>query len=209
MWPQSGLNKKTPTTKDMTMRLILLLLPLLAVYSTAHADWQLNNARSELSFVATKDARVADNHYFTRLSGSVSSSGEAELLIDTASVETNIAIRDRRLRNILFRIAEYPQAKVNLSVRAGLLKPQPAGSVQYTNVNAQLFMVGATQLQTARLAIYHLADGAVEVSTIEPVLVDSEDFGLLPAVNQLREMAGLKSLTIKVPVSFRLVFEAK
>ncbi|WP_419811469.1 YceI family protein [Bacterioplanoides sp.] len=189
------------------MRLKRLILPLLILCSATHADWQLNNARSELSFVATKDARVADNHYFSRLSGSVTDTGEAELLIDTASVETNIAMRDRRLRDILFRITDFPQAKVTLSVRSGFLKPQPAGTVRYTDVNAKLFLVGATQLQKARLAIYYLADGAVEVSTIEPVLVDSEDFGLLPAVDQLREMAGLKSLTIKVPVSFRLVFE--
>lgn len=190
------------------MRILLALCFLLTSFG-ANADWILNNARSEISFVATKDANVADNHHFTRFSGVIKSSGEAELRINTASVETNINMRDKRLRNILFRIDEFPQAKVNLAVRAGLLREKPAGSADYVNVNAKLFMVGVTQLQSARLSVYRLADGSLEVSTIQPILVDAEDFGMLPAINQLRELAGLKSLTVKVPVSFRLVFEAE
>lgn len=185
--------------------LIMLCLTLLSQLSVA--DWILNNNRSEISFVATKDANVADNHYFTRFNGVIRDSGEAELNIQTASVETNITMRDKRMRSILFRVDEFPEAKVKMAVRAGVLKPRPAGSVQYLNVKAQLYMVGVSQLQSARLAVYQLADGSLEVSTIQPILVDSEDFGMLPAINQLRELAGLKSLTVKVPVSFRLVFE--
>ena len=186
---------------------ILLILGLLLASHTSLADWRLNNSRSEISFVATKDANVADNHYFTRFNGFIKDNGEAELNIQTASVETNITMRDKRMRSMLFRVDEFPEAKVSLSVRSNVLKPRPPGSVQYVNVKAQLYMVGVSQLQSARLAVYQLADGSLEVSTIQPILVDSEDFGMLPAINQLRELAGLKSLTVKVPVSFRLVFE--
>lgn len=186
---------------------ILMIFTLLVASQLSQAGWVLNNNRSEISFVATKDANVADNHYFTRFSGFIKDSGEAELSIQTASVETNINMRDKRLRSTLFRIDEYPEAKVSMTVRANVLEPRPPGSVQYLNVKAQLFMVGVSQLQSARLSVYQLTDGSLEVSTIQPILVDSEDFGMLPAINQLRELAGLKSLTVKVPVSFRLVFE--
>ena len=43
----------------------------------ANAEWQLDNQQSELSFVAIKDAHVADNHYFTDLKGSVNKDGTA------------------------------------------------------------------------------------------------------------------------------------
>jgi len=186
-----------------------LLPSLLMAFSClqANADWQLLNSQSELSFVATKDARVADNHYFRTLNGFVKDDGYAELNIDMGSVDTNINKRDMRMRDILFRIADYPQTKVALNVRRSFVKPQPAGTNRQLEVSAKITMMGLSLPQKARLNIFHLAGGNVEVSTIEPILLDAEDYGLLPAINQLRELAGLKSLTIKVPVSFRLVFQ--
>jgi polyisoprenoid-binding protein YceI len=186
----------------------LILLACCAMLSTnVFADWKLNAEQSELSFIATKDARVADNHYFNQFSGHIKDDGSAELIINTASVETSISKRNQRLKNILFRTSDFPHATVNLSVRRAHLKPQPPGTRLLVDVTANVSLVGVTLQEKARVSVVHLASGQVEVSTVEPILLDSEDYGLLPAVNQLREIAGLKSLTIKVPVSFRLVFD--
>jgi len=74
------------------------------------------------------------------------------------------------------------------------------------DISGMLDLVGVQQLITGRVTIYHLADGSMAVDSTDTILVDTEDFGLLPAVNKLRDMAGLNSISVKVPVSFRLVF---
>lgn len=187
------------------MRLLTAIVLLLSA-SLSFADWTLDRSRSELSFVATKDAHVADNHYFRDLRGFITDKGKARLTVKTASVETNIDMRDKRLRSILFNVDRYPEASVRLMVRSGLTKPRPAGTLKTADISGMLELVGVEQLITGRVTIYHLADGSMAIDSVDSILVDTEDFGLLPAVNQLREMAGLNSISVKVPVSFRLVF---
>ena len=188
------------------MRCAFIILLLIGT-SISSAGWVLLPQKSELSFVATKDARVADNHYFLELSGFVKDDGHAELFINTESVESHIDKRDSRLRSILFKTGQYPQAKVTLSVRRSFVKPQPPGSQRLANVKANVSILGISLQQSAKLNIVHLADGNVEVSTVEPVLLDTEDYGMLNDIDHLRELAGLKSLSIKIPISFRLIFE--
>ena len=91
-------------------------------------------------------------------------------------------------------------------MRRSLVKDQPPGTSNHLNVTAMLNLVGVTLQQQARINVVHLLNGNVEVSTIEPILIDSEDYGLLPAIHQLTALAGLKTISVKIPVSFRLVF---
>jgi polyisoprenoid-binding protein YceI len=174
--------------------------------SLVYSDWQLDKSQSELSFIAIKDARVADNHYFTRFDAYIDNNGQVKLTVDTESVQTNIAKRDQRLRDILFQVADFPQVLAQLKVRRSYLKSQPAGSQNIVKVKGHLNMLGISQPTHARLQVTHLANGQVSVNTIEPILVDSEDYGMLPGINALTKLAGLKTISIKIPVSFNLVF---
>jgi len=187
------------------MRFINIALIALLSFQ-ANAEWQLDNQQSELSFVAIKDAHVADNHYFTDLKGFVNKDGTAELIINTASVETSITKRNQRLKDLFFKTGAFPEAKVSLSVRRSLVKDQPPGTSNHLNVTAMVNLLGVSLQQQARINVVHLLNGNVEVSTIEPILIDSEDYGLLPAIHQLTALAGLKTISVKIPVSFRLVF---
>jgi hypothetical protein len=48
------------------------------------------------------------------------------------------------------------------------------------------------------------AEGALYVSTVNPILVRAADFGLAEGVEALRVVAGLKTIGQTVPVSFNL-----
>jgi len=188
------------------MLIRLLILGSLSLSATSHSDWQLDKAQSELSFVAIKDAHVADNHYFTDIDAHIDNQGQVRLTVNMASVLTNIARRDERLRDILFDVAGFPQAYALLNVRRSYLKSLPVGSQKEIKVAGHLNMMGISQPTSARLQVNHLANGQVSVSTIEPILVDSEDYGMLSGIDVLAELAGLKTISIKIPVSFNLVF---
>lgn len=183
------------------------LFPLLVVSNFTFADWYLNPRLSQLSFVATKDAHVADNHYFTDIKGFVDKHGNAELIVNTHSVETSITQRNKYLRELLFQTDRFPQAKVELSLRRSHIQPESVGTSKQIDVTAFVNLVGRTLQQKAKLDVVYLSNERVQVTTMEPILLDAEDYGLLPAINTLRDIAGLKSLTVKVPISFKLVFE--
>lgn len=193
----------------MLIRLLILgslSLSAICLSSLSYSDWQLDKSQSELSFIATKNANVANNHYFTDFDAYIDDAGQARLTVEMASVQTNIAKRDQRLKSLLFDIANFPQVFAQIKVRRSYLTPQPAGSQKEVKVKGHLNMMGISQPTQARLQINHLATGQVSVSTIEPILVDSEDYGMLPGINALTKLAGLKTISIKIPVSFNLVF---
>ena len=81
-----------------------------------HADWQLIGEASELSFVSVKAAHLAEQHHFKTVTGTVSDDGEAHLIVDLASVHTGIDIRDQRMRDMFFKVAEFPTADFYSSV---------------------------------------------------------------------------------------------
>jgi len=89
---------------------LLALLVLLATNSSAWADWTLDNAGSQLSFVTVKAQDVAEVHTFSELSGAVGADGRARVLIQLASVDTLIPIRDERMRDVLFNTELFPTA---------------------------------------------------------------------------------------------------
>lgn len=47
----------------------------------------------------------------------------------------------------------------------------------------------------------------VEVATAKPVLLNVSDFGLMPGIQKLIDLAGVKSISQSVPVTFRLRFK--
>ena len=85
--------------------LICLAVAALLLSPATWADWTLDNAGSRLSFVSIKATNVAEVHTFDALSGSVGGDGHARVVIQLASVNTLIPIRDERMREMLFQTA--------------------------------------------------------------------------------------------------------
>ena len=94
----------------------LLILPVLALSQPLQADWWLDESNSHLGFASVKNERVAENHHFTGISGGISDAGRASVIINLASVETLIPIRNERMRDMLFEVGSFPPAVVTAQV---------------------------------------------------------------------------------------------
>ena len=94
------------------MRILLLITGLL-LSNIALADWQVDNSKSSLHFISVKKNSIGETHTFETLSGSVSTNGDVKFDIDLASVNTNIAIRDERMRKFLFETNQFASATFN------------------------------------------------------------------------------------------------
>ena len=172
--------------------------------------WTLDAGESYLGFVTTKNTHKVESHRFGTLSGSVTDDGTATLDIDLNTVETGIDIRNQRLKEMLFNTGQTPTATVAIELGDNLSQVQglSAGEVMTLDVPAQVQISGETRDINSQLRVQHLGNQRFLVSSAQPLIITADQFGLEDGVEALREVAGLDSISIAVPVDFALFFEA-
>ncbi|MGR9117210.1 MAG: YceI family protein [Gammaproteobacteria bacterium] len=187
----------------------IFFVVLFLVSQVSVADWRLNDKVSALSFISTKNASVTEVHSFKELSGSVKDNGEAMLKIGLESVETNIPIRNDRMKQFLFETDRFKEAMVELKVDPAKIKELAVGEWVDMPVKAKLALHGVTQEIDAKLRVVKMQNNGIVVSTIEPVILSIDMFGLQSGLEKLKEIAKLGSITTTVPVALNLAFEAE
>ena len=181
---------------------------LLALASTsAWADWTLDGEQSSLSFVSTKAMNVAEAHKFTRLSGGVDSNGQVSISINLASVDTGIELRDDRMREMLFNTEQFASAEVAAKIDAAMIAELKAGQSLDMTVEGVLEMHGEMRPLLMEVVIARSGASRMLVMSKKPVVINAPEFNLADGVEALREIAGLPSISLAVPVSFVLSFD--
>ena len=84
----------------------------------AFADWQIGPG-SQVQFVSIKNNTVGEVSHFETLSGSVTDAGDVEVRVVLDSVETNVGIRNERMKTMLFEVGLYPEAVITAQLDAG------------------------------------------------------------------------------------------
>jgi polyisoprenoid-binding protein YceI len=185
--------------------LSLIVLILTAVSLGVQAEgWQVNVAHSNISFVSTKKVDIAEVHRFKQLQGSLSEQGQLALVVDLASVDTGISIRDERMASLLFEVAKYPKLELSAQVNPKLIDDLPLGATLVTQVAVKIHLHGLEQTKDIDVLVAKLTPNKLVVTSMKPVIVMAEDFNLGAGVNKLRDIAGLSSISMAVPVSFVL-----
>ncbi|PJA31516.1 MAG: YceI family protein [Zetaproteobacteria bacterium CG_4_9_14_3_um_filter_53_7] len=180
--------------------LLLMLLP-----ATAWAgSWTLDAGNSDINFVSVKKDTVAEVHHFTALSGSAKD-GSASVVIDLASVESGIAIRNERMKSMLFDVAQFATATITADISAVETSKLKVGEMVTATVPVSLDLHGFKQELKADVTVIALNDGLL-VTSRSPVIVKAADFGLVAGIEALRDAAKLPSIAQSVPVSFHLRF---
>lgn len=187
------------------LRSVLALVAAVALPAFAAGDWQLQPDDSSLAFVSVKNGSVAETHSFTDLSGHVDDDG-ARLVVDLASVETSIPIRNDRMREFLFEIADHPQAVFTTSMHAQSVDELAPGQSRRIEVSGHLELHGEKQELSASVQITRAGYDRMVLSTVKPILISADAFTLGEGIAKLRDIAGLESITPMVPVTFSLTF---
>ena len=190
--------------KSLVKTLLVPVAALLLVNSV-QAHWSLDNEASQLSFVTIKADHVAEVHTFDVLSGSIGDSGDVKITIELASVNTLIQIRNERMQALLFETNLFPEATIAGHLDIEALAGLSVGSTETLQVEFELTLHGMSNSMTADLLVSRLDNGLV-ASTLKPIIVTANSFGLIRGVEQLREVAGLPSISNAVSVSFTVVF---
>jgi len=185
-----------------------LVLLLLTFSQAGFAGWTLNPESSSLYYVTSKAAAISELNTFGELNGTIDDNGNASVAISLASVDTAIDIRNQRMQEIVFQVANYPLASISLTANGARLAASNPGQSFMESYDATIDIHGTKQTMTVELAVTKLRDGGLLVTLAKPLIVNAASFGLAESVEQLREIAGLPSINNNVVVDFTLQFDA-
>jgi len=169
--------------------------------------WTVDGDASHLAYVTVKAGEIAETNEFAGLSGTVTAEGAATIEIDLASVDTGIDIRNERMREVFFNIAENPSATVTAQLDPAAFSGLGIGETMVQPVEAQLSLVGVEKTILTELAVTRTAENRVLAATTDPIIIDAGAYGLDGGLAQLQELAGLPSITPVTPVTFTIAFE--
>ena len=175
----------------------------------ATAAWTLDTTTSYLNFVTTKNTHNVEVHNFTSISGDISTAGVATLNIDLSTVNTGVALRDQRMRDLLFDVVNFPTATVTVAVPSTLISSLSVGQSAATDISASLNLHGVTGTITTKVSVQKLSANRVLVQSLSPILIKAGDYALTDGVEALRAAVGIASISVAVPVDFALVFDAR
>ncbi|HFB55463.1 MAG TPA: YceI family protein, partial [Hellea balneolensis] len=153
--------------------------------------WNLINGQSSISFITTKKGTVSEVHTFKEFSGSARADGKTSVLIALDSVETNIDIRNERMREHLFETAKYPDVKIGAQIKLDVFSDLALGERRPSKGAFNVEMHGLSKDYEADMWITRLTANKVLVESRAPVFVKAEDFALQGGIDKLQELAKL------------------
>ena len=175
---------------------------LLLITQATLADWRLT-AASKVGYVSIKNNVIAEHNYFSGVTGSLNKKGQLKVSIDLSTVETQVDIRNQRMRDLFFEVMQYHEAVVTAQLDMQELAQVESGAPLELVKPFTLSLHGVESTAEAHLRIVSVG-GRAWVSTVRPILISAADFGLEGGVAALRKIAGLEAIAGVVPVSVNL-----
>ena len=191
------------------MKALILSISLLITVASvqpASAEWILNGNNSHLSFVSIKNNAVAEVNRFESLSGAVTVAGEATVNIALDSIETNIPIRNDRMKTMLFQTGIFTQASVSTQLDIPVFRDLETGASISAELSLELNLHGIMGKVPARVRVTRAQKDTWLVNSIQPLIINAPGYQLVEGIEALRNIAGLQSITPVIPVTFILEF---
>ncbi len=187
-------------------KVVLATAIVLTSSNTLASIWKLDKSVSEMSFLTVKKDTVPEIQSFDNIDASINGY-RAKLVLDTASINTNIDIRDQRIRDWVLKTGLLPNIVLTMDLPEDLIDSFLPGDTLATSLAAQLQVGGAKQTISVDAHITQTEDNKLIVNSKEPVIIDTNKFALTGGVEQLRTVAGLNVITQRIPVFFSLSFD--
>ena len=186
------------------MRYLILLMVCLTTSVNVLAGWMVDPEGSYVGFASVKNDLIAENHSFTQIAGTIEDSGELQIVIALASVETLIPIRNQRMQSILFEVGQYPDATVTGKLNLGEFTDLGLGESKTDTIPIGVNLHGTDLSKNVLVKVTRSSESAFEVSSLGPIVIHASQFALSDGLESLRKVAGLQSIDLMVPVTFDL-----
>ena len=182
----------------------LLCASFLSISAATQAAWQISDS-STVGYLSLKNNAIAEYNYFSGVSGALSEEGELTLSIALDTVETQVAIRNQRMRDLFFKVVDYPEATISASLSPDDIASLGSDGVIDRTIPVTLQLHGQSAELSATVRA-QVSNGHLYVTTLQPLLLSVADFGLEAGVATLQEIAGLQAIARVIPVTVDLHF---
>ncbi len=190
------------------IRACMLLAVVAAGLGSAKAqEWRLDSGASHFYMQTAKANSIVEVHQFTALQGSVSPDGDAKVTIDLTSVSSGVDVRDVRMRFLLFETYKYPNAEVTARLDMNRLREVLNATRIVYPLTFTVSLHGMTKEFETLVYVTQLSDSSVSVSTVKPIIVVTDDFGLTAGLNKLSEAVNGTPIVSAASFTFDLVFD--
>ena len=186
------------------MKNLLLLVICLTTSVHVLAGWVIDPEGSYVGFASVKNDLIAENHSFTQITGTIEDSGDANIVIALASVETLIPIRNERMQAILFEVAQYPDVTVTANLDLDAFTSLGLGESKTDTILLGINLHGTDLSKNVLVKVTRSSDNSYEVTSLGPIVIHASQFALSDGLESLRKVAGLQSIDLMVPVTFDL-----
>ena len=186
------------------MKYVLLLVICLTTSVHVLAGWVIDPEGSYVGFASVKNDLIAENHSFTQITGAIEDSGDANIVIALASVETLIPIRNERMQAILFEVAQYPDVTVTANLDLDEFTSLGLGESKTDTILLGVNLHGTDLSKNVLVKVTRSSNNAYEVTSLGPIIIHASQFALSDGLESLRKIAGLQSIDLMVPVTFDL-----
>lgn len=164
--------------------------------------WTLNTDNSRINFVTVKNSNIAETHVFNEFRGHVRD-GKASITIRPDSVDTQVPIRNERMRKLLFETGIYPSIEVTANV-GDAIKRLGSGSSILVVIPAAVAMHGVSKKLSIDVRISKLDADTLIVASTQPVLISAANFNMLQGITALASLVNNLPIIETVPVNFSL-----
>ncbi len=185
------------------------LMPLAASAQSADPfenGWTLNADDSRLRYMSVKKGNLAESNSFATLSGLITQDGKAQIRVLMDSVDTNIDLRNVRMRFLFFETFLHPEATIIAQLDPDDLRDLHTTRRKLVDLDFSLTLHGVTVNRTAEVAIALINNDRVTVSATTPIALSLADFNLEGGREKLQEAANVEILPLGI-VSFDFVFD--
>jgi len=181
-----------------------LSLAVLASAAPTWAEWQVADT-SGIQFVSIKNNTIGEVSHFDMISGTVGDQGAVEVRVALDSVETNIGIRNDRMKKMLFEVGLYPEAVITAQLSPENMAVLGSSSEAAVPVLLQIDLHGQVVSKDAVLTVSATEVG-FSATTSQPILLNAAEFDLENGVAALQSVAGLNAISRVIPVTVSLNF---
>ena len=182
-----------------------LSLAVLGSASPAWAEWQVADD-SGIQFVSIKNNTIGEVSHFETISGTVGDQGAVAVRVALDSVETNIGIRNDRMKKMLFEVGLYPEAVITAQLSPETMAVLGSSSGAAVPVVLQIDLHGQVVSKDAVLTVSATDAGGFSATTSQPILLNAAEFNLEDGVAALQSVAGLNAISRVIPVTVSLNF---
>ena len=172
---------------------------LLLISPPAWSSWEVAGG-SVVQFISIKNNAVGELNQFESVVGTVSDEGQVDIRVALNAVETNVGIRNDRMKELLFEVGLFPEAKITAQLAPSVVSATRSQTVETT---LAIDLHGQVVNRTATLQVAPNEKG-LSVVSVAPILLTASEFGLESGVAALQSIAGLDAISRVIPVTVRL-----